>query len=64
MLGLSIQQGIDLPPCVYLFECVSVGVNEDKQGDGVGPRKGGTFWKSKFDIKTNQLLQPIPSLTA
>lgn len=50
--------------CVRPCVCVSVGASEDKQGDGAGPRKGGTFWKSKFDIKSNQLLQPIPSLTA
>lgn len=63
MLGLFIQQGIDPPPCVYLCVCVSVGVSEDKQADGTRPKKGGTFWKSKFDIKSNQFLRPSPRLT-
>lgn len=50
--------------CVCPSVCLSLGVSADKQGNGAGPRKGSTFWKSKFDIKSNQLLQPIPSLTA
>lgn len=36
---------------------VSVGVSEDKQEDRARPRKGGAFWKSKFDIK----IQSIPA---
>lgn len=51
-------------PSVCLSVCLSLGASADKRGDGAGPRKGSTFWKSKFDMKSNQLLQPIPSPTA
>lgn len=61
-----IQTSIDYFPYVQVRPSVrlSLGASADKQGDGAGPRKGSTFWKSKFDMKSNQLLQPIPSLTA
>lgn len=65
-LPFLIQTSIDYFPYVQVrsYVCLSLGAGADKQGDGAGPRKGSTFWKSKFDMKSNQLLQPIPSLTA
>lgn len=61
--GGFIQPNID--PCACVHMCVRLwGRGKISRKTGAEPSKGGMFYNGKFDIKSNQLLQLIPTLTA